>query len=157
MTGVQTCALPIYLEGASAAIYVLSRIAGEGKDRQRTEGDYNLSRKEEEDIRFLNRMEIPMILLLNVGAQVELTDILEECKNVQAVLLVSLPGQEGGRAIADVLLGNAVPEGKLTATWARRYGDYPSAESFGALNGNLISEEYREGIYVGYQIGRAHV
>ena len=139
------------LEGASAAIYVLSRIAGEGKDRQRTEGDYNLSRKEEEDIRFLNRMEIPMILLLNVGAQVELTDILEECKNVQAVLLVSLPGQEGGRAIADVLLGNAVPEGKLTATWARRYGDYPSAESFGALNGNLISEEYREGIYVGYR------
>ena len=32
------------LEGASAAIYVLSRIAGEGKDRQRSEGDFNLSR-----------------------------------------------------------------------------------------------------------------
>ena len=139
------------LEGASAAIYVISRIAGEGKDRQRTEGDYNLSRKEEEDIRFLNRMKVPVILLLNVGAQMELTDILEECKNVQAVLLVSLPGQEGGRAIADVLLGHAVPGGKLTATWARRYKDYPSAESFGALNGNLISEEYREGIYVGYR------
>lgn len=139
------------LEGASAAIYVLSRIAGEGKDRQRTEGDYNLSRKEEEDIRFLNRMKVPVILLLNVGAQMELTDILEECKNVQAVLLVSLPGQEGGRAIADVLLGKSVPDGRLTATWAKRYGDYPFAEAFGALNGDLEKEEYREGIYVGYR------
>ena len=139
------------VEGASAAIYVISRIAGEGKDRRKAEGDYDLSRKEAEDIRFLDRRGIPVILLLNVGAPVELTDVLEECRNIQAVLLVSLPGQEGGHAVADVLLGKKVPGGKLTATWARRYKDYPSAESFGALNGNLVSEEYREGIYVGYR------
>ena len=66
------------VEGASAAIYVISRIAGEGKDRRKAEGDYDLSRKEAEDIRFLDRRGIPVILLLNVGAPVELTDVLEE-------------------------------------------------------------------------------
>ena len=33
------------LEWASAAVYVLSRISGEGKDRRRAEGDYYLSPK----------------------------------------------------------------------------------------------------------------
>lgn len=139
------------IEGASAAIYVISRIAGEGKDRRNVEGDYVLSKKEREDIRFLDQSGIPVILILNVGAPIELTDIFEETKNIRAVLSVSLPGQEGGYAVSSVLLGHAVPGGKLTATWARRYEDYPCAESFGYCNGNLQTEEYREGIYVGYR------
>ena len=44
-----------------------------------------------------------------------------------------------------------MPEGKLTATWARRYEDYPFADTYSYLNGNLEKEEYREGIYVGYR------
>ncbi len=138
-------------DGASAIIYVISRIAGEGKDRRKTEGDYQLSRKEMEDIRFLDQTGIPVILILNVGAPVELTAIVEETKNIRSILLVSLPGQEGGYAVADVLLGHAMPGGRLTATWARRYEDYPCAESFGYLNENLETEEYQEGIYVGYR------
>lgn len=43
------------------------------------------------------------------------------------------------------------PDGHLTATWARDYFDYPSADSYGALNGNLDDEYYNEGIYVGYR------
>lgn len=139
------------LKGASAAVYVISRIAGEGKDRRREEGDYYLSRKEQEDLCCLNESGVPIILLLNVGAPVELTDILKKTEHIKAVLLLSLPGQEGGHAAADVLFGRAVPGGRLTTTWARRYKDYPSAESFGYLNGNLETEEYREGIYVGYR------
>ena len=64
------------LEGASVAVYVISRIAGEGKDRRRTEGDYYLSKKEREDILYLNQTGIPIVLLLNVGAPVEFTDIM---------------------------------------------------------------------------------
>ncbi len=136
---------------AQAVVYVISRICGEGKDRRKEEGDYYLSSHEREDILFLNRSGIPIVLLLNVGAPIELADILEEAKNIRAVLNISLPGQEGGRAAADVLFGRAVPGGKLTATWARRYEDYPSAKTFGYLNGNLDTEEYVEGIYVGYR------
>ena len=139
------------IEGASAAVYVISRISGEGKDRRREEGDYYLSRREWEDILYLNREQIPIVLILNVGAPVELTGILREAENIRAILNISLPGQEGGHAVADVLFGKAMPEGRLTTTWARSYEDYPSAENYGYLNGDLETEEYREGIYVGYR------
>ena len=143
--------MPEDLENASAAVYVISRIAGEGKDRRKIEGDYYLSKKEWEDILYLDQADIPIVLLLNVGAPIELTDVLQRAGNIKAVLNISLPGQEGGHAAADVLFGRAAPGGRLTATWARHYEDYPSADSFGYLNGNLETEEYREGIYVGYR------
>ena len=78
-----------------------------------------------------------------------MTEILEQTNNIKAVVNISQLGQEGGRAVANILFGNAVPSGKLTTTWAKRYEDYPAAESFSYLNGNLETEEYKEGIYVG--------
>ena len=140
-----------HISGAEAIVYVISRISGEGKDRRLEKGDYYLSEKEEKDLRWLNTRNIPVVLLLNTGGPVELTDILEEIKNIRAVLQISQPGQEGGRAVADVLLGKTVPSGKLTATWAKRYEQYPCASSFGYLNGDVTKDEYREGIFVGYR------
>lgn len=139
------------LEGALSIIYVISRISGEGKDRKLEKGDYYLSLKEREDIHYLNSYGIPMILIINAGGPVEITDILQEAENICAVLNISQPGQEGGYAVADILYGKAVPEGKLTATWARRYEDYPFASNYSYLNGDLEKEEYGEEIYVGYR------
>lgn len=139
------------IKGASVAVYVISRVSGEGKDRRRVEGDYYLSEKEQMDILYLNQANIPLVLILNVGAPVELTDILREAENIRAILYCSLPGQEGGHAVADVLFGKVAPSGRLTTTWAKRYEDYPSAENYSYLNGDLDTEEYKEGIYVGYR------
>lgn len=139
------------LAGASVAIYVVSRISGEGKDRRKEEGDYYLSQKEAEDLHYLDQSGLPILLVLNVGAPLELTGLLEETRQIRGILNISLPGQEGGHAFTDVLFGRAAPGGRLTATWARRYEDYPSAASFGYLDGDLEKEEYREGIYVGYR------
>ena len=96
-------------------------------------------------------MNKPVILILNAGGPVELTDILEQTDNIKGILNISQLGQEGGDALADVLLGKEVPGGKLTTTWARRYEDYPASEEYGYLNGNLEKEKYKEGIYVGYR------
>lgn len=139
------------IKGAAAAVYVVSRISGEGKDRRLEAGDYYLSQREEEDICFLNEKQIPVVLLINAGGPVELTGILEKTEYIKAILNISQLGQEGGHAVADILAGNAVPCGKLTTTWARHYTDYPYAENFSYLNGNLKTEEYCEGIYVGYR------
>lgn len=130
---------------------MLSRISGEGKDRCRVKGDYYLSEREAADLFFLNEKKIPVILLLNAGGPIELTDILENTENIKAILNISQPGQESGYAVADILLGNCVPSAKLTATWARRYEDCPFAEDYSYLNGNLDTEEYKEGIFVGYR------
>lgn len=139
------------LAGASAAVYVISRISGEGKDRTPTAGDYLLSDREQADLKTLDEAGLPLVLLINAGGPVELTDLLAQRRHPIAVVQISQPGQQGGEAVADVLLGRAVPEGKLTATWARRYADYPCADTFGACNGDLEKEDYAEGLYVGYR------
>ena len=139
------------LVGSSVAIYVISRISGEGKDRTPTAGDYLLSDRELADLRTLDEAGLPLVLLINAGGPVELTDLLAQRRHPIAVVQLSQLGQQGGEAAADVLLGRAVPEGKLTATWAKRYADYPCADTFGACNGDLEKELYTEGIYVGYR------
>ncbi len=139
------------IKGADVAVYVISRLSGEGNDRRLEEGDYYLNKKELKDILYLNHENIPIVLVLNTGSQIEIADILKEASCIKAVLSIALPGQEGGQATADVLFGRQMPSGRLTSTWAMHYNDYPSAASFGYLNGNLEKEEYREGIYVGYR------
>lgn len=131
------------------AIYVLSRQAGEGKDRRVEKGDYLLSDVEEDSLRLLSRHYRKLILVLNCGGVIDLS-ILDEIR-IDAVLFYGQGGMEGGNALADILTGAVCPSGKLTDTWAMRYEDYPSANTFGHRNGNLDDEEYSEGIYVGYR------
>ena len=90
-------------------------------------------------------------MIINAGGPVELTDLLAGTENICAILNISQLGQEGGNAVADILFGEFTPSGKLTTTWTKRYDDCPAAEEFSYLNGNLETEEYAEGIYVGYR------
>lgn len=131
------------------AIYVLSRQAGEGKDRRMEKGDYLLSDIEIESLKTLSAHYKKLILVLNCGSIIDLS-ILDETR-IDAVLFYGQGGMEGGNALADLLTGAATPCGKLTDTWAMKYEDYPSADTFSYLNGNLENEEYSEGIYVGYR------
>ena len=66
---------------------------------------------------------------------------------VKAILYMGLPGQAGGKAIADLLYGRANPGGKLAESWAYRYEDVPSSGIYGKTTDAL----YQEGIYVGYR------
>ena len=131
------------------AIYVLSRQAGEGKDRRVEKGDYLLSDVEEESLRLLRKHYKKLILVLNCGSVMDLS-ILDEIR-IDAVLFYGQGGMEGGNALADILTGKVNPSGRLTDTWGCRYEDYPSADTFGHRNGKLDDEEYAEGIYVGYR------
>ena len=136
-------------EETDTAIYVLSRQAGEGKDRRVEKGDYLLSDIEEDSLRILSRHYKKLILVLNCGSVMDLS-VLDEIR-VDAVLFCGQGGMEGGNALADILTGKVSPSGRLTDTWAMRYEDYPGAETFGHRNGNLDDEDYSEGIYVGYR------
>lgn len=131
------------------AIYVLSRQAGEGRDRRVEKGDYLLSDIEVDSLKLLSAHYSKLLLVLNCGSVMDLS-ILDESR-IDAVLFYGQGGMEGGNALADLLTGKATPCGKLTDTWAMRYEDYPCADTFSYRNGDLDNEEYSEGIYVGYR------
>jgi beta-glucosidase len=57
-------------------------------------------------------------------------------------------GGEGGNSVADVLLGDVNPSGRLPDTLAARREDYPD---FGHYPGSGGQVEYAEGIFVGYR------
>ena len=136
-------------EGADAIIYVISRISGEFADRRAEKGDYYLSEREEAELETLSGFGIPVIVLLNVGGVMDLSFL--DTRKVDALVLMSQAGSEGGNALADILSGRVCPSGRLTDSWAFRYEDYPSGATFSHRNGNLTEEYYTEGIYVGYR------
>ena len=132
------------------AIYVISRVAGEGADRHAGQGDYLLTDAEEAHIHALCAAYPKVVLLLNVGGVIDL-GILDREPNVKAVLLIGQPGMESGHAVADALSGKHPVSGKLTNTWALRYEDYPNAATFSHMNGDVRHEIYHEDLYVGYR------
>lgn len=138
------------MNGADIAVYVVSRVAGEGADRFEKEGDYYLTEHEKEDLKMISAQCKDVIVILNVGGQIDPGEILA-IPNVKAILNIVQPGMEGGNALADILTGKVTPSGKLTDTWAKKYSDYPNSETFSHNNGNIQTEKYEEGIYVGYR------
>ena len=133
--------LPLNAEG-DAAIYVVSRISGEGNDRAPLKGDIRLTDSEVRDILALDKKFSRFMLVLNVGGVVDLSPVM----SVRNILLLSQLGVETGSALADILLGKANPSGKLTTTWAA-FENYPAMPDFEDMN----ETRYREGIYVGYR------
>lgn len=133
------------LRPADAAVYVLARNSGEGADRKAAPGDYLLTETEKRDIALLAKRYDRFVLLLNVGGVVELESVREL---PGAVLLISQGGSGFGDAVARILSGKESPSGRLTATWAKRYADYPCAEEFGVQPEDVW---YKEGIFVGYR------
>ena len=125
-------------------LYVVARDSTEGMDRQAIEGDYYLLKNEVRDILELARRKEKFMLVLNVGGAIDLSPVADEVENI---LLLSQLGQETGNVFADILTGKSVPSGKLSATWANKLHDHPSAQWFGTQT----EVDYREGLFVGYR------
>ena len=156
------------VQDAKTAVYVISRVAGEGSDRHLAKGDYYLTDHELEDLRVLATLVEKIVIVINAGASIDLT-VLEAMPEVKAILFMGQAGEEGGNACARILLGFVNPSAKLTATWAKRYMDYPGAMEFSDVRAQLDEDNaydaaetidrdallarsrYEEGIYVGYR------
>ena len=137
------------VDDTDIAVYVLSRQAGEGQDRKVEKGDYLLSDIEVESLKLLSSHYKKLILVINSGGPVDLN--LPDDVHIDALLFFGQGGMEGGNALADIFTGKVTPSGKLTDTWAMRYEDCPSHDTYSHMNGNVEEEEYYEGIYVGYR------
>ncbi|NCC80384.1 MAG: glycoside hydrolase family 3 protein, partial [Clostridia bacterium] len=85
-----------------------------------------------------------VIVILAGGSPVELP--FED--QVKAILHGYLPGQGGGRALADVLTGTWNPSGKLAESYPLTYEDVISSTYYPGLE---KTAEHRESIFVGYR------
>ena len=149
---------------SDTAVYVVARNSGEGSDRQAAKGDYYLTDNEAANLAILGRKFEKVVVVLNVGGIIDTNfyhgkgghaadDELNRGKieGLDALLLMSQAGQNGGHAVVEVLNGTVNPSGKLTDTWAVEYQDYPSAENFSNNDGETLEEIYKDDIYVGYR------
>ena len=126
---------------ADCAIYVLSRICGEGNDRKNIKGDFELTDTELKQITLLNEKYDKFMLVLNVGGPIDLNKV----SDVKNILLLSQLGVSTSNVLVDILLGKVNPSGKLTTTWAD-YKSYNDIDFF-----DVDETNYNEGIYVGYR------
>jgi beta-glucosidase len=127
---------------ADAAIVVVGtneRIETEGRDRT----SLALPPGQDELVRAVARVNPRTVVVVNAGAPVAMP----WRNDVAAVLLTWFPGQEFGNALADVLLGDVEPGGRLPTTWAARDADVPVLGTR-PVDGRLA---YAEGLHIGYR------
>lgn len=133
-------------KSCETAIVIIGRTAGEEQDNRLEAGSYLLSDDEIEMLTVVREHFKKVVLLLNVGNIIDMTDINRIAPD--AVLYVWQGGMTGGKGTADVLTGKVSPSGKLPDTIASKASGYPSDANFGREKSRDI---YAEDIYVGYR------
>lgn len=147
-----------------AAIYVIGRYEGEGKD---VKDKLNLTAEEKTVLKGLSdaraagdvKKVIVVLLLPNPMNMKEFEEY-----SIDACLWAGYGGNTATEAVCDVLWGDVNPSGKVVDTWAYdansapasvNYGDFKYADGSSIYNGaaehNDAYVAYQEGIYVGYR------
>ncbi|MFC4502311.1 MULTISPECIES: glycoside hydrolase family 3 protein [Streptomyces] len=126
---------------ADTAIVIVAttdRVESEGFDRK----DLTLPGRQDDLVRAVAAANPNTVVVVNSGSPVELPWRDE----VAAILLSWFPGQEGGAALADVVIGAHEPGGRLPTTWGS-LTDAPVTRVAPA-DGEL---PYTEGVFIGYR------
>ena len=119
---------------ADLAVVVLGlsqRLEGEGGDRQNIE----LPEQQHALLKAVKGVGKPVILVLNAGSALAVNWAKE---NIDAIINVGYPGEEGGNALADVLLGDYNPAGRLPVTYYKSLSELPPFENY-----NMKGRTYR--------------
>ena len=132
---------------ADVAVITIRRVSGEGWDRKDIKGDFYLTETEEKMVEDVTNAFEHSVVVFDIGGMMDLSWVKTNPK-IDATLLAWQAGMEGGLAIADIICGDVNPSGKLTDTFAKKFADYPSADSFNESDDYVC---YFEDIYVGYR------
>jgi len=127
---------------ARAAVVIGYDEGTEGRDRP----SLSLPGNQDDLIDAVARASQRSIVVLQTGSAV----VLPWVDDAEAILQAWYPGQEGGEAVAALLLGEVNPAGKLPVTFPRAESDAPTAppERYPGIDGKA---SYDEGIFVGYR------
>jgi beta-glucosidase len=112
--------------------------------------DFGLPGDQDKLIEEVTAVNPNTIVVLNVSQPIALPWL----DRVKALLQMWWPGDEGGWATANILLGKVTPAGRLPFTWGRRLEDYPAtdpAHPERSLAGVNKATTFSEGVHVGYR------
>ena len=130
-------ALAAASEVAVVVVGTTSEVESEGFDRT----TLALPGRQDELVRQVIAANPRTVVVVNSGAPV----LLPWAQDAAAVLLSWFGGQEYGDALADVLLGDVEPGGRLPMTWPASEEGLPSTQP---VDGVLT---YHEGLFIGYR------
>ena len=165
---------------SDAAIVVISRNSGEGIDistieSDGTDGSYlSLSEEEQEVLEHLAECKKDgsiksIVVLLNTALAVRADFIDEDTYGIDACMWIGNVGCSGVNAVADALVGNVVPSGRLSDTYVKDNFSSPAMASWMVNQDSVFNQSYtnseeldlnstqmyygiyQEGIYVGYR------
>lgn len=145
----------------STGLVFVSRTAAEGMDLKYdgyTDGTPHylaLTQNEKDMIKKAKELCGNVVLLVNSTNPVELGPVMSGEYEVDAILWVGLPGEEGFNSMASILAGEVNPSGRLYDTLARDLLAGPEMANFGSYAYSNIEGakyvEYDEGVYMGYR------
>ena len=113
----------------------------EGFDRK----DLILPNGQDNLIKEITNVNKNTIVVLTTGSPVLMDEWLDK---VDGLVEAWFPGEQAGNAIADILLGETNPSGKLPITFPKRWED---CSAFGSYKKEDGITRYKDGIYVGYR------
>lgn len=136
-------------EISDKAVVIIGRTAGEDKDNADVEGSYRLTLEEMNMLTHVTAYFEDVVVVLNVSNIIDMSWVNDATHKhpIKSILYAWHGGMEGGNALADILTGKIVPNGKLNNTIAYEIEDYPSNNQFG----DSIKNIYEEDIYLGYR------
>ena len=120
-------------------------IEGEGADRS-----FALPTPRLELIRKVTSLHDNVVVVVNAGGGIDFSDWGDK---VKAIVMAWYSGQEGGRAVAEILTGVISPSGKLPISIEHRWEDNPVSKSYyeNMKFAEYKRTQYSEGIFMGYR------
>lgn len=115
---------------------------GEGADRS-----FTMNSELEELVHEVAKVQSNTVVVLFAGGNVAMNGWID---GVGGLIHAFYPGQEGGRAVAEVLFGHVNPSGKLPATFEKRLEDRSSFDCYHDDDGSH-RVKLVDGVFTGYR------
>jgi beta-glucosidase len=132
---------------ASADVVVIAAGFDSESEAESADRTFRLPLGQDELIREMAAANKNTIVVMTSGGSVDMNSWVDL---VPALVQAWYPGQEGGRALAEILFGDVNPSGRLPVTFERRWEDNPVHDSYYPETGTK-RVVYKEGVFVGYR------
>lgn len=116
---------------------------GEGGDRP-----YTLPPGQVATILAATELNPRTVVILNAGGSVATEDWIGK---VATFLHAYYPGQNGGKAIAEILFGKVSPSGRLPFSWEKKWEDCAAYSNYPEYGKKPFQNTYKEGVFLGYR------